>query len=453
VPGPQDQVVLRRQRRDWQLVSGLTILAYSRRRSFSSVCAQHDPISRRVERERSAMHGPNWFARLGLVVALAICLSPATARAVVISAASDAANRIAPGNDPGWNNVGRLSGASAVYLGNRWVITANHIAQTAFHLTDGRSFDMAVGSAVTLKPPGNPFTSQGADLRMFRLAEDPGLPSLTIADATPARSEIVTMIGAGLDQAPGYIGWSVNARGQWTQTILPFANQTGFALLDTQHMRWGVNRVTSSASSILQGDNTFVFATQFDRQGMPFEAQAVLGDSGGGVFQSIDDSWELAGLMISQQPLSGQPTRTAVYGNSTFTADLSKYRDQILKLVDHAEPLWQNQANHFDVDGSGRVNAHDLLVLMNELKRGNYAVQDLGGSPGPGDFRFDVDGDLRLTAQDGTSLLNALLGNTANPTSSQSATGLVPEPSSAVLAAVGVLVLAWIGMRRRFARR
>jgi hypothetical protein len=344
--------------------------------------------------------------------------------------------------------VGRLSGASAVYLGNRWVITANHVAQTAFHLTDGRSFDMSVGSGVTLKPPSDRFSSKAVDLRMFRLAEDPGLPSLTIADATPTGGEIVTMIGAGLDQVPGYIGWSVNARNQWTQTILPFATQTGFALAETQHMRWGVNRVAGDGSTLLQSNNTFVFSTQFDRQGMPFEAQAVLGDSGGGVFQSIDDSWELAGLMVSQQTLPGQPNRSAVYGNTTFTADLSKYRDQILKLVNHAEPLWQNQVNQFDVDGSGRVTAHDLLVLMNELKQGGYAGIDLVGSPGLDDFRVDVDGDLRLTAQDGTRLLNALLGNTANPTSS--AAGLVPEPSSAALAAMGLLVLAWAGLRKRF---
>jgi hypothetical protein len=190
----------------------------------------------------------------------------------------------------------------------------------------------------------------------------------------------------------------------------------------------------------LQSNNTLVFSTQFDRQGMPFEAQAVLGDSGGGVFQSIDDSWELAGLMVSQQTLPGQPSRSAVYGNTTFTADLSKYRDQILKLVNHAEPLWQNQVNQFDVDGSGRVTAHDLLVLMNELKQGGYAGVDLVGSPGLDDFRVDVDGDLRFTAQDGTRLLNALLG-TANRLHRL---GPTPEPSSDA-AAMGLLMLAWAG--------
>jgi hypothetical protein len=394
------------------------------------------------------MRRPIWFARLGLVVgALAILLSPATAWAVVISAASDAANLLAPGDDPGWNNVGRLSGASAVYLGNRWVITANHVGQTAFQLSDGRSFDMSVGSAVTLRSPSDRFSSKSVDLRMFRLADDPGLPALTIAGATPTANEIVTMIGAGLDQAPGYFGWTVNASYQWTQTLLPLASRTGFELLDTQLMHWGVNRVSSNGSSLLQSSNTFVYSTQFDRQGMPFEAQAVVGDSGGGVFQPQGNDWELTGIMVSEQTYPGQPSRSAVYGNTTLIADLSKYSDQILKLVDHPEPLWQNQANHFDVDGSGRVNAHDLLVLMNELKLQNYAGQDLLGAPGPGDFRFDVDGDLRLTAQDGTSLLNALLHGTANPATSTSATGLVPEPSSAALAAVGLFTL--LGARFR----
>ena len=396
------------------------------------------------------MHRPKWFVRLSLLIgALSICVWPMAARAVVISAASDAANLRAPGDDPGWNNVGRLSGALAVYLGDRWVLTANHVAQTAFQLSDGRSFDMSVGSAVTLRSPSDLFSSKSVDLRMFRLAEDPGLPALTISDATPTAGQILTMIGAGLDQAPSYIGWSVNASNQWTQTLLPFATRTGFELLDTQHMHWGVNKLSSNGSSLLKSSNTFVYSTQFDRQGMPFEAQAVVGDSGGGVFQSIDNHWELSGIMVSEQSFPGQPSRSAVYGNTTLIADLSKYREQIMKLVDHPEPLWQNQVNHFDVDGSGRVNAHDLLVLMTELKLGNYAGQDLLGAPGPSDFRFDVDGDLRLTAQDGTALLNALLGNTANPASSTSATGLVPEPSSALLAAAGALTLAWAGWRRR----
>jgi hypothetical protein len=403
-----------------------------------------------VESEFVAMHRPNWFARLGLfVAAFSICMSPATARAVVISAASDAANLRAPGDDPGWNNVGRLSGASAVYLGNRWVLTANHVAQTAFRLTDGRSFDMSVGSAVTLRSPSDLFSSRSVDLRMFRLAEDPGLPALTISGKTPATTEIVTMIGAGLDQAPGFIGWSIDTRNQWTQTLLSLASRTGFSLLDTQHMHWGVNQIASKASSLLSSSNTFVYSTQFDRLGMPFEAQAVVGDSGGGVFQPVGKSWELSGIMVSEQSFPGQPSRSAVYGNTTLIADLSKYRDQIMKLVDHPEPLWQNQVNHFDVDGSGRVNAHDLLLLMNELKLGNYAGQDLLGAPSPSDFRFDVNGDLRLTAQDGTALLNALLGNTANTASSTSAIGLVPEPSSAALAAVGIAVLFGARLRRK----
>ena len=89
---------------------------------------------------------------------------------------------------------------------------------------------------------------------------------------------------------------------------------------------------------------------------------------------------------------------------------------------------------------------------MNELKQDNYAGKDLLGSPEAGDFRVDVDGDLRFTAQDGTRLLNALLGNTANPATSQSATGLVPEPSSAALAAVAAVVMAWTYFKKRFAR-
>ena len=65
------------------------------------------------------------------------------------------------------------------------------------------------------------------------------------------------------------------------------------------------------------------------------EAQAVAGDSGGPVFAKHGGQWQLAGIMVAAEGYSGQPSLelTAVFGNETFMADLSYYRNQIVAVV------------------------------------------------------------------------------------------------------------------------
>ena len=63
------------------------------------------------------------------------------------------------------------------------------------------------------------------------------------------------------------------------------------------------------------------------------EMQAVAGDSGGGLFYKNGTDWELAGILMAVGTSSGQPDDTAVYGNLTHAADLSRYRDQIVAII------------------------------------------------------------------------------------------------------------------------
>lgn len=367
----------------------------------------------------------------------------APAGAVVIATGSDTPNLLPPGNDPGWDNVGRVGNASGVYLGNRWVITANHVNGGSLRLSDGREFAATVGTSARLPAVG---ASQNPDLRIFRLAEDPGLPSLSIATAAPSVGEKVMMIGAGVDRATQLHGWQPSLF-QWNEVPLRNATFLGFSLLSTSHMRWGLNYVDSA--STLRADQTFEFSTSFDRPSVPFEAQAVLGDSGGGVFHLNDGAWELAGLMLTVQLLGNQPGGTVVFGDRTFVGDLAQYRTLIMTAINRAEPLWQNQVNIFDVNHSGRVEPRDFLLLANELQQSGS--RSLEGAPGASDLLFDVNGDYNLTAADALEIANALTGGTANPaTASVSGVNFVSEPSSAALAAVGLVLAAVAG---RLARR
>ena len=69
-----------------------------------------------------------------------------------------------------------------------------------------------------------------------------------------------------------------------------------------------------------------------------YEAQAMSGDSGGGVFYYDGSQWVLAGIMVTvglydNQPDTSSEVLSAFDGNYTFINDLSKYADEINAIV------------------------------------------------------------------------------------------------------------------------
>jgi hypothetical protein len=378
----------------------------------------------------------------------AVPLAAAPATAVVIGPSFQALNIQQPANDPGWFNVGRVDGGSAVYLGNRWVITANHVGEGDLRLSDGRVLAEAPGSSIRLTNTG---TTVAPDLRMFRILDDPGLPAMNLAAVAPGVGSQVMMIGAGVNRAPELLGWHASG-GQWPEVPLPDANVAGYRVGSGNTMRWGLNTV-SAASTFLTDSGTRAFQTTFDRFAVTFvgsaettmEAQATTGDSGGGVFYESANGWQLAGLMISTTSLTSQPSDAIIYGNRTNIADLSSYRQQIIDLMNRAAPAWQNQLNAYDVNGSGGVGAADVILLVNEiLSDGSRA---LTGSPEDSKHWLDVNGDNRLGTVDLQRVVNEILRANAAAADASPLTALaddgfynVPEPSSGVLALAAALI-------------
>lgn len=386
----------------------------------------------------------------GVAVALLLAGLTAPAQAVVITTTDDSVNVVAPGNGRGWDNVGRVASASGVYLGNRWVITAAHVSGAPFRLDDGREFAVAIGSPLQLDNPAGTFGRP--DLRMFRLAEDPGLAGMEVSGVVPVFGSQVTLIGAGIDRARALTGWQVFGS-FWNEVRPSDGNVQGFELLSSSTKRWGVNRISSGQFLDSNGGfNTVSFSTRFDTLDVAFEAQATPGDSGGGTFALLDGRWQLAGIITGTQRLDGQPEDSVVFGNQTVIADLSSYRDQILDLLEREEPLWQNPANHFDVSRSGGATVRDLHILINEFLR--TGGRDLDGAPLESDWLFDVNGDYRLSVADVQHLINGLLSGASNPSPSAAGGNFVPEPSSAALAAGGLLLLGLYSVcRARFVVR
>jgi hypothetical protein len=252
---------------------------------------------------------------------------------------------------PGFDNVGAGStgGSSVIYLGAGWVLTASHvtIANPPIVLPGGVSFGgvQYLVDTSTIHQLHNPDNSL-ADLKIFRIIGDPGLPGFLpayIATAPPVLTQQVFMIGNGATRGDQHF-WEVDTgQNPWEWTEVPEPdppgpfNASGFDIDSPRRIRWGENQV--------QAINVFTagvwgYTTQFDdleytgQVPLTHEAQASSGDSGGPVFAFVGGKWVLSGMMIAvSADLSGQPPATTLFGFQVLAADLSYYRDEILEII------------------------------------------------------------------------------------------------------------------------
>lgn len=272
-------------------------------------------------------------------------------------------NTTAPVDDPGFANIGTLNGASAIYLGNRWVLTASHVGSGAV-VFGGTSYAVS-GPVTQLNNMGTSGMTSQTDMILFQINADPGLPSLTISPGAPAPGDDLVMIGNGTNrnsfrsyytvvQGPGAgddLWTAVGGPGPGVEEL--FLPSSGNAV------RWGTNDVDSVALNVNAGSGSVrSFATVFDDDpsGRPNEAQGVLGDSGSGVFCKVGATWQLLGMTHAIGGIAGydnipaSPASSVIGDSATFIADLSFYRTQILTVI--PEP------------GSATLAAAGLLGLL-----------------------------------------------------------------------------------------
>jgi hypothetical protein len=254
---------------------------------------------------------------LAFLLLSALLLGNLSAQAVIVASGTGTQNTTAPLDDPGWANLGIRGGLSAVYLGNRWIVTAAHVGIGSVTF-GGVPYDAIPGTTASFTTtPG-----QFADLIVFKLREDPGLPALAIASAPPPIGTAVVMIGNGRNRGAattwnGIDGWLWGA---------------GYA------KRWGTNLVGSAPANETLGSNVSrAFWTEFTKSPPPqvttSEAQGAVGDSGGALFVENGSSWELGGVLFLIATFNGQPASSSFYGNLTYAVDLSFYRSAILAVT------------------------------------------------------------------------------------------------------------------------
>lgn len=265
-----------------------------------------------------------WMQRCCWIVAAAVALGAAPAHSVIIDSGDGTGNTTAPPDDPGWDHLGKVGGLSGVYLGNGWMLTANHVALNTVTLA-GSTYAPVVGSEIRLSNGDGSF----ADLKVFALHGLPNLPLLPIRTTTPPIGTPLVMAGRGRDRG-AVTSWNPAGPGG------PYG---GYLWETTNTLRWGTNEVEGYPSS--DPFDTVSFYSVFDENLPPatqHEAQAASGDSGGAVWIDDGGGWELAGILFAIESYAGQPSQTSLYGNLSYAADLSFYEAEISEIVALPEP-------------------------------------------------------------------------------------------------------------------
>jgi hypothetical protein len=205
----------------------------------------------------------------------------------------------APANGAPWDNVVQTIGASGVYLGGGWMLTAEHVFDDQiqpFVTYNSKQYLADLNKSYVL---GNPLAAQilgltpKADLVLFRLQEAlPGLASISLG--TPTANMEITMIGFGSGKSWG----TNNIEGPYLQNAYDYPAVT---------------------------DNDFIgFYTDYD-SATQTEGQGTSGDSGGVAFAFIGGQWKIVGIMNA--------INTTVSPNQTLFSNISTYSSEISNII------------------------------------------------------------------------------------------------------------------------
>jgi hypothetical protein len=230
-----------------------------------------------------------------------------------------------------YNNVLPYSDAGSIYLGwanttsgpRAYLLSAMHINLSSTMLINAVSYTVTRQSIAD------------SDLALLTLANVdgimPSLPVVNLATVTPVVGTGVIMAGFGRQRLQNA---TTNAD---TSDAVAVTDGTGYSTTAPQVQRWGTNQTvkfnaTGPASPTgtisIAGRSTATFVTDFDQPASgqwlaSNEAQAVLGDSGGGVF-GFDGT--LYGIVAA---VSGTDVTDAAFGEKTYFANIATYQTAI----------------------------------------------------------------------------------------------------------------------------
>ena len=200
------------------------------------------------------------------------------ARAIVFFSQGNDVNLTNPGNGLPWENVVQMQSSTGpigtgVYLGNRYVLTAGHV---------GPLTSVKVGFVNYLLDSSPAVAIGTADMKLVRLASDPGLGGVRLNSNPSADGGAAHLVGYGVGRAPSsLLGTSPVTWGDSS----------------TATKRWGTNFVDGAIGEALVGGYTSdLLRTQFNSNAGANEAALTIYDSGSALFRQIGSDWYLVGL-------------------------------------------------------------------------------------------------------------------------------------------------------------
>jgi len=275
--------------------------------------------------------------RLFLTAALLLA-AHLPASAIVFWNLGNDANQADPGTGVPWASVAKIYdplnnaiSGSAVYLGNGYLLTANHVyvgpnfdtndySQVSFDNINSYLIDPNFGNYGIQVAPG-------VDMKVIKLT------------LNPAGVNAVTLLTSPIEQvAPAtLVGW-----GKGRDPSIPLASTNVTWGTDaTAEKRWGLNEPKFSGSGPYDYLGTIAGASgpSFAPGGLgDAEASVALYDSGSGLFQEIADTWYLIGITTSTD--DGGSTDFGIdditspeRGDRDYFARISSYHEEITALV------------------------------------------------------------------------------------------------------------------------
>ena len=200
------------------------------------------------------------------------------ANAIVFFSQGNDANLDNPGVGLPWDNVVQMQSptgpiGTGVYLGNRYVLTAGHV---------GPLTSVKVGFVNYLLDSSPAVAIGTADMKLVRLASDPGLGGVRLNSNPSADGGAAHLVGYGVGRAPSsLLGTSPVTWGDSS----------------TATKRWGTNFVDGAIGAALVGGYTSdLLRTQFNSNAGVNEAALTIYDSGSALFRQIGSDWYLVGL-------------------------------------------------------------------------------------------------------------------------------------------------------------
>ena len=200
------------------------------------------------------------------------------ARAIVFFSQGNGANLDNPAVGLPWDNVVQMQSptgpiGTGVYLGNRYVLTAGHV---------GPLTSVKVGFVNYLLDSSPAVAIGTADMKLVRLASDPGLGGVRLNSNPSADGGAAHLVGYGVGRA---------------SSSLLESNPITWGDSSTAIKRWGTNFVDGAIGAALVGGYTSdLLRTQFNSNAGANEAALTIYDSGSALFRQIGSEWYLVGI-------------------------------------------------------------------------------------------------------------------------------------------------------------